>query len=453
MATGVNSHERNGSDAIVASLPHSDPHTLPPDNAEVRLEYPGKLDKSIVLQPIKTEFCTVDRKATVERCCEITANAVVLSDNMFALHSMLEQSMKATLIYLDPPFSTGMDFHSRHLEHAYTDKLGQAAYLEFMRRRLILLRELLTDDGSIYLHIGHQMLGHLKALMDEVFGQRNFRNIITRRKCSSKNFTRKQFANIHDYILFYSKSNTYKWHQPGETPDDEWIAREYPKIDKKGRYKLVPIHAPGTRNGETGKTWRDMLPPSGKHWQFKPSKLEEFDKCGEIHWSRNGNPRRKVYLQPDKKLALTEYWAQLRDAHHQSIKITGYPTEKNLDMLKLIVNASSDKGDLVLDPFCGSGTTLDAAHQKQRKWIGIDESFAAIQASVGRLRNGTQVMGDFVKKKKSNKSPQSLDMFTTSNIGKASLSSSDISIADFNMYVDTEILDEYWPNVEKIAKT
>jgi adenine-specific DNA-methyltransferase len=301
------------------------------------------------------------------------------------------------LVYLDPPYGTGLDFHSRNLEHAYNDGMGQAAYIEFMRRRLILMRECMTDDGSIYVHIGHQMLAHVKVIMDEVFGADRFRNLITRRKCSSKNFTSKQFANINDFILFYSKNRAYKWNQPRIEAEEEWVLKEYPKLDALGRrYKLVPIHAPGTRNGETGQPWRGMLPPPGKHWQYVPHKLEDFDRQGDIHWSKNGNPRRKVYWSVDKKRALTDYWEQYRDAHHQSVQITGYPTEKNLDMLKMIVAASSDTGDLVIDPFCGSGTTLQAARDLGRRFIGIDASFMAAQATLKRMWHGVETMGDYV---------------------------------------------------------
>ena len=115
---------------------------------------------------------------------------------------MIREDVKVSLYYLDPPYGTGFDFHSRNLDHAYKDSMGSATYIEFMRRRLMLMHETMTDDGSIYVHIGHQMLAHLKVVMDEVFGSDNFRNLITRRKCSSKNFTRNQYANINDYILF-----------------------------------------------------------------------------------------------------------------------------------------------------------------------------------------------------------------------------------------------------------
>jgi adenine-specific DNA-methyltransferase len=376
---------------------------------------------------------------------------MVLSDNFYALHRLLEQDLRCTLVYLDPPFCTGMEFQSRRLQHAYTDKLGETAYLEFMRRRLILLRELLAEDGSIYVHIGHQMLGHMKVLMDEILGRSNFRNVIVRRKCSSKNFTTKQYANIHDYILFYTRSGKYKWHQPREKPDEAWILREYPKVDSRGRYKLVPVHAPGKRRGETGKPWRGMSPPPGKHWQYQPSKLDDMDARGEIHWSRNGNPRRKVYLEDNKTVSLTDYWAQFRDAHHQSIRITGYPTEKNLEMIKLIVAASSDPGDVVLDPFCGSGTTLEAASLGGRSWIGIDESFTALRSALKRLRHGTRAMGDYVNRKKSTAKQSTLSLFESGKPETRTARRSESERPDFTFFVDTELIGDYRKEIETLA--
>ena len=138
------------------------------------------------------------------------------------------------------------------------------------------------------------------------------------------------------------------------------------------------------------------MPPDGKHWQYTPDKLDALDEAGEIHWSKTGNPRRKVYLTNDKKLPYSDYWASFRDAHHQSIKITGYPTEKNLQMLKMIIASSSNHDSLVLDPYCGSGTTLQASADLDRKWIGMDQSFTAMQYSIKRLTKGIQEMGDYV---------------------------------------------------------
>ena len=400
MATGITKREQHSLDAISALDFYKEPAPLPNAAATATLSYPNKAPDGDIIQHFPRRFIRMGKEEE-HPLEEMPDNAFILDDNFFVLNRLLREHKKATLFYLDPPYGTGFDFHSRDLEHAYKDSMGQAEYLEFMRRRLILMRECMADDGSIYVHIGHQMLAPLKVVMDEIFGADNFRNLITRRKCSSKNFTRKQYANINDYLLFYSKGREYKWNQPGIDPEQAWIEKEYPKIDKLGRcFKLVPVHAPGTRNGKTGQPWRGMLPPPGKHWQYAPSKLDELDRGGDIHWSRNGNPRRKVYWTPDKKVAFTDYWDKYRDAHHQSIKITGYPTEKNLEMIKMIVGASSEPSDLVIDPFCGSGTTLHAACDLGRRYIGIDASFSAAKATLRRMRHGLEPMGDYVNGKK-----------------------------------------------------
>lgn len=403
MATGISKREQLSADAITAAGFFKEHAPLPPSGISAQLSYPNKTAEEEVVNLEPRSYLHLSGNDADER--SLSDDAFVLDDNAFVLNDLVRSGRKATLFYLDPPYGTGFDFHSRDLEHAYNDSMGQATYIEFMRRRLILMRECLTDDGSIYVHIGHQMLAHLKVIMDEIFGADSFRNLITRRKCSSKNFTSKQFANINDFILFYTKGRNYKWNQPGVEAEDDWILKEYPKTDDIGRrYKLVPIHAPGTRKGETGMPWRDMLPPPGKHWQYAPSRLEELDRQGDIHWSRNGNPRRKVYWTSEKKRSLTDYWDQYRDPHHQSVKITGYPTEKNLDMVKMLVGASSDLGDLVIDPFCGSGTTLQAARDQGRRFLGIDASFTAAKATLRRMRHGLEPMGDYVNTK-SNDAP------------------------------------------------
>lgn len=436
MATGISQQEKLSKDAQLARLHEDHVLHLPTENTPIRLEYAGKLSEEAVLAPITHDYFLFNDGEFTE-APSIPLNSFVLADNFHALHSLLSNKQKVTLIYLDPPYGTGMDFQSRQLEHAYKDNLCPARYIEFMRRRLILMRELLTEDGSIYVHIGHQMLSHLKVIMDEVFGARNFRNLITRRKCSSKNFTRNQYANLNDYILFYSKGPNYKWNKPGIKPDEEWINKEYPKTDKKGRYKLVPVHAPGTRRGETGKPWKGMNPPPGKHWQFAPAKLDAFDAAGEIHWSKNGNPRRKVYLTADKFLTMSDYWEKFRDAHHQSIEITGYPTEKNLEMLKLIVQASSDEGDTVLDPFCGSGTTLQAANDQNRNWVGIDQSFVAAKATLKRMRHGTAPMGDYVIKKQKSQQTFAIDSASANPV---------------NFLIVDNVLSEYGQEIENLLK-
>lgn len=439
MATGITKREQHSPDAISARNFYDEGLPLPPERAGVELSYPNKASVSNIMRPTDRAFLCLTQSEAFESPT-FSDNAFVLDDNFFALNELVQSGRKATLFYLDPPYGTGLDFHSRDLEHAYDDRMGQAEYIEFMRRRLILMRECMTDDGSIYVHIGHQMVAHLKILMDEIFGPDNFRNLITRRKCSSKNFTSKQYANLNDFVLFYSKGRSYTWNQPGVDAEDDWVLKEYPRMDELGRrYKLVPIHAPGTRNGETGMPWRDMMPPPGKHWQYAPAKLEELDKAGDMYWSKNGNPRRKVYWTADKKRTLSDYWEQYRDAHHQSIQISGYPTEKNLDMMKMIVGASSNEGDLVIDPFCGSGTTLQAARDLGRRFIGIDASFTAAKATLRRMRHGLEAMGDYVNKPNDDDEP------------KFSFIKNCIPVQDCAFYTDSRLYENYRQEIEALS--
>jgi len=326
------------------------------------------------------------------------------ADNLDVLNALVDDEKvcgKVTLIYIDPPYNTGGAFETRDFKHAYDDCFSIEDYIGFMRKRLELMHKLLSDKGSIYVHLDSNMVFYVKVMMDEIFGMQNFKGMITRKKCKPKNFTRKTYGNISDYILFYSKTDHPVWNRPYEEWDDEKILKEYPYIeeDTGRRYKKVPIHAPGTRNGATGMPWRGMMPPEGKHWQFAPKKLDELDAKGEIYWSSNGNPRRKVYLDQSNGIPVQDIWLDYLDSNNQNTLITGYPTEKNLDMLKRIIETSSLKGDLVMDCFSGSGTTLIAAEELGRQWIGIDIGDEAVTTIINRFKNGSKPLGDYVKKK------------------------------------------------------
>lgn len=325
-------------------------------------------------------------------------------DNIDVLTVLLDDEKvcgKVTLIYIDPPYNTGGAFETRDFKHAYDDRFTLESYLSFMRKRLELMYRLLSREGSIYVHLDSNMVFHVKVMMDEIFGIQNFKGMITRKKCKSKNFTRKTYGNISDYILFYSKTDETVWNRPYEEWSDEKVLKEYPFIEEGTgrRYKRVPIHAPGTRNGATGSPWRGMMPPEGKHWQFTPDKLDEMDARGEIYWSSNGNPRRKVYLDQSNGVPVQDIWLDYLDVNNQNTLITGYPTEKNIDMLKRIIETSSRPGDLVLDCFAGSGTTLVAAEELGRQWIGVDIGDEAIATIIDRFKHGSKPMGDYVKKK------------------------------------------------------
>lgn len=336
---------------------------------------------------------------------EGSKNRLYFGDNLPILADLSRQPEilgNIKLIYIDPPYATNSVFQSRSLADAYQDLLVGSQYLEFIRCRLIFLRELLAEDGSIYVHLDENMAFHVKVLMDEIFGTRNFRNLITRKKCNPKNTTRRRYGDISDYILFYSKSDKYIWNRPTREWTEEGAAKEYNCVEPESgrRYKKVPVHAPGTRNGATGRLWRGKLPPPGKHWQFTPDLLDEMDARGEIYWSPNGNPRRKIYLDESQGVPVQDIWLDMPDVRNQNTRITGYPTEKNPELLARIIQASSNQGDLVLDCFAGSGTTLIEAFKLKRSWIGIDNSKEAIAVILRRFIKGSERMGDFVNKQR-----------------------------------------------------
>lgn len=373
---------------------------IPPKNSNIRkkipvsLSYVGKQPEESILSCVGIAFKNI---LPVNGDGE---NLLFYGNNFDALLFLLHNGYrtKIKLIYIDPPFATASNFVNRKLEHAYSDALCGGEYVEFLRERLILMRELLTDDGSIYLHLDNKMAFTMKLIMDELFGEDNCRAFITRKKCSTKNYTKNTFGNVSDYVMFYSKGPAYTWNRPYDPWEIDRMIKEYPYIDEGTgkRYKKVPVHAPGVRNGETGKAWRGKMPPIGKHWQYTPDKLDELDAAGEIYWSPTGNPRRKVFCDPSKGIPIQDIWLNYRDSINQAQKTTGYPTEKNDEMLKMIVCASSNPGDIVLDCFAGSGTTLGAAFACGRKWIGADNSLESIRAILKRFTSGLDIYGDYV---------------------------------------------------------
>lgn len=371
-------------------------------NYSFSIEYNNKLDEDEVL---------AIKASKLEKALEIKRdnkdnkwiNKLIWGENLNALLALCKDDTvrgKVRLVYIDPPYGTNSVFLCREQKEAYTDNLEGAQFIEFIRERLIVLRELLADDGSIYVHLDEKMIFPIKLVMDEVFGSKNYRNFITRQKCNRKNATRNKYGNISDYILFYTKSDKYVWNRAYEPWGEEDIIKQYPCIDEVTgkRYKKVPIHAPGTRNGETGGEWRGMLPPTGKHWQYLPRKLDEFDAKGEIYWSATGNPRRKIYFENSEGIPVQDIWLDTKDIINQNDKITGYPTEKHISLLDRVVKASSNVGDIVLDCFCGSGTTIVSAESYGRRWIGIDAGEYSIDTIIKRFARGSKSMGDFVNK-------------------------------------------------------
>ena len=313
-------------------------------------------------------------------------------DNLEGLALLAEQGIKVDLVYIDPPFATNNEFLmdteransiSASGELAYSDTWETDDYLEQLWLRLKAIRSMMADDGSIYVHIDVKMEHHVRLLMDDVFGARNFRNSITRIKCNPKNFNRYSYGNIKDTILFYSVSpNRIKWHPQEEPLTDGDAESRYPLVDDGGRrYATTPLHAPGvTRDGPTGGLWRGMPPPAGRHWRYSPEKLEELDAAGLIAWSSTGNPRKIIYADQSAGKLPQDVWVY-KDPQRPS-----YPTQKNAAMLERIILTSSEPDDTVLDCYAGSGTTLLEAARLGRRFVGMDDAAAAWEVAGRRLR-------------------------------------------------------------------
>ena len=342
-------------------------------------------------------FDSIPAMELLQTNASLSENLLINANNLIALKQLIttfDLAGKIDLIYIDPPFATNNIFtitngrastisNSSSGTVAYSDTLKGAEFIEFLRERLILLKMLLSDKGSIYLHIDYKIGHYVRVMMDEIFGMENFRNDITRVKCNPKNFARKGYGNIKDLILFYSNSDNLIWNEPKLPYTEEDKTKLFPKIEKNGRrYATIPLHAPGeTQNGNTSKEFKGILPPKGRHWRSNVDVLEQWDNEGLIEWSDNGNPRKKIYFDEQEGKRMQDIW-EFKDPQYPV-----YPTEKNAELLDLIIKTSSEENSIVLDCFCGSGTTLKAAHNNKRNWIGIDQSEEAIKATKIKLES------------------------------------------------------------------
>lgn len=348
------------------------------------LSYENKKDKSDILN---LKFDNTDLELINKEHDGKYINSIFFGDNLIVLSKLLnELKGKVDLIYIDPPFGTNSEFFLYDGETGYEDKQINNIYLEFLRERLILLRELLSEKGSIYLHIDKKMSHYVKIILDEVFGEANFLNEITRIKCNPKNFARKAYGNYTDVIFFYAKEKDKNIFNDITIPltEDE-VQKAFEKIDENGmRYTTHPLHAPGvTKDGVTGAEWNGMLPPEGRHWRYKPEVLDELLANNKIEISKTGNPRKKVYACDHKGKKQQDLW-EYKD---KGVKYTTYPTEKNIDMLRYIIENSSNEDSIIMDAFAGSFKFLVEGYDMKRKVIGIDWNESAIATG---LKNFTQ---------------------------------------------------------------
>lgn len=311
------------------------------------------------------------------------SNLLIFDDNLSAMQFLLQEKAYKNaldLIYIDPPFATNNTFRmgstisaSLSANVAYDDKFSLEAYLEFLYYRFILMREMLSEKGSIYVHTDSKIGHYVKIVLDEIFGKERFINDITRIKCNPKNFSKKGYGNVKDSILFYSKGADFIWNEVSQKVSQSDLAKRFNKRDEKGAYTTIPLHAPGeTKNGESGQEWNGLKPPKGRHWRCALSELDSLQKEGLIEWSKNGNPRKKIYAKDYGYKKIQDIW-EFKDSQKAL-----YPTQKNTALLRQILLMSSNENSLVMDCFCGGGGFLQEASCLKRKFIGIDESAQAI---------------------------------------------------------------------------
>ena len=355
-------------------------------------------------------------------------------DNLDFLRAMNSESVD--LIATDPPFNKGRDFHAtpdslakgarfqdrwsweKDVHQEWVDQIeddhpalmeaiesaknahsdGMGAFMCFMAVRLLAMRRVLRETGSIYLHCDPTASHYLKAVMDAVFGWKNFRNeIVWRRTATVKgNFGQnsKFFGPATDTVLFYSKTNKLYFRQPFTPYSREYLEKSYRHREPETgrRYRLVSMIGPG--GAAKGNPSYEVMGVT-RHWRYSKARMEELIDKGLVVQSKPGSvPNRKYYLDEGQGVPVQSLWDDIPNLQASSKERFGYPTQKPLALYERIIEASSNEGDIVLDPFCGCATTLVAAERLGRRWTGIDIWDKAHEAVIRRLSKEGLAMPD-----------------------------------------------------------
>jgi len=315
-------------------------------------------------------------------------------DNLHALAQFPDECID--LIYLDPPF-----FSNRNYEVIWGDEAeirsfedrwegGVQVYLDWMEARLRHMHRILRPTGSLYLHCDPTASHYLKVLMDDIFRPANFRNEIIWKRYGAHNDS-KAYGRVHDVILFYSRDKLpyfEKQHQPYEP---EYVAKRYRYSDPDGRkWREQNLASPNPRpnltysfKAKNGVTY----PPPRNGWKYSPDRMAELDEQDRLGYPTKpgGLLRLKNYLDEMPGLAVQDLWTDITSIGSTSPERIGYPTQKPLALMERIIRSSCPQNGIVLDPFCGCGTTVAAAHELQRQWVGIDISPQAVEIIKNRL--------------------------------------------------------------------
>jgi len=334
-------------------------------------------------------------------------NMLIFGDNLQILKTLLKWKQEGKLknpdgsrgiklIYIDPPFGTG-DIYGKNNVGAYSAKLMGAKYLEWLRQRIILLRELLSDDGSLYMRIDYHFGHYMKVLLDEIFGKENFRNEIVVRRGYVPKGLKNQFITGTDSVFFYAKNLNYMcfngFLKEISEEEREWVSLDMP--GERKTYEKQVRYFPSSTHPQR----KIYFPPKGQHWGLSQKRIDELYKQGDI---RINNRRIYTDLKGNKVNGMPEYrkepyilintnWTDIPSyiTHH-----TFFPTENSEQLLERIVKASSNEGDIVLDSFAGSGTTGAVADKLKRRWIMIDSSKFAIYTMIKRMFDFKQEIGN-----------------------------------------------------------
>ncbi|MDR2356521.1 MAG: site-specific DNA-methyltransferase, partial [Oscillospiraceae bacterium] len=370
----------------------------------------------------------------------MTIRKLYFGDNLEILRGSVKDN-SVDLIYLDPPFNSQrvynayvgsdaqvkafddtwqwtpetvavLDDIGRNHGHGMKGLLGSigavggndglSAYLVMMAARLFELRRVLKNTGSVYLHCDPSAGHYLKVVMDSIFGVRNFRNCVIWKRTSAHSDT-KGWGRIQDYILYYTMSDKYTWNK-AYTGYSEGYLRKFFKHRENGRvFRVGDLMAAGTRAGDSGKPWRGIDPNErGNHWAIRRSFLNDpgvpenplaaldyLDSIGRIYWPPKGKvPGLKRYLDETRGAPVQDIILDIPPLSRNAKEKLGFPTQKPLALLERIIGVSSNAGDVVLDPFCGCGTAMEAAEKLGRQWVGLVVSLLAIALSERRMREG-----------------------------------------------------------------
>jgi DNA modification methylase len=334
-------------------------------------------------------------------------NRLIWGDNKYVLRSLLEEFAGAVdLVYIDPPFATGQDFSftteipdtdhdflkqpSVIEQKAYRDTWGKGidSYLAMMADRLASIYGLLNERGTLYLHLGKSVASAVRLVCDEVFGIANFVDEITWKRSHAHGDTGQgatHFGRVTESILVYGKSQGHYWVPQYADYTEDVLDRDYKYIDKATgeRYRLMPVDGPG--GAAKGNPYYEFLGVRG-YWRYSEETMQELYDAGEIVLSSTGRSlSRKRYLKDAKGTPVTDLWDDVNRISPTSSERVNYATQKPIALLNRIISTSSREGGLVADFFCGSGTTLVAAEQLGRRWIGCDLGRFAVHVSRKRL--------------------------------------------------------------------